>query len=586
MTHWIRQAFASRPALLAMLVLVGHTVWLRSVLVEGYFTQHDFVLLARLNGEALSGALLTEPLAGELSPVGMLLAWAVERAAPLSWAGPTYAVLALHVLGALLLWLVLSRLLEERWLRLPLFVAAVLTPLTLGPIVWWSLALLHLPVQILFLAAVLALLLRVQEGWRHGPWIAGTAMTLLLLGNDRTLLLPWVVLLVLAGVLGGDQEGWRARVRAAWSASPALWGWMAVACVVRAFVSVREHGTALVSPEAWRSALDALLQSGLPAVAGGPWSGEVVETHLTAAGPAVLVGGLLLLLLLDALRRSGRPQGVVAGLGALLLLASGLVLSASSAGASASGRFLTDAAVVAVVLLAVALRGTPVPRALVRRSGPSPAFLAVAVAVAVLASAAITREALLPTLTGDDDRLYLANLAEGVASNPQAVLLDGPVPAGVMGPDLGEEARLSVVASALRDRPSFGSASEFLSLVTEQGYVWGIDVYAPVRSVRGPNRDCGYPVTAQRREIAMRRPVEDGAHVLRVDYFLDGDTYAVLDVAGERTTLPVRSGLHSLYVPVTRGYSSVSIALESREHTLCVTGLAAGVPVPAQLPSS
>ena len=81
MTHWIRQAFASRPALLAMLVLVGHTVWLRSVLVEGYFTQHDFVLLARLNGEALSGALLTEPLAGELSPVGMLLAWAVERAA-------------------------------------------------------------------------------------------------------------------------------------------------------------------------------------------------------------------------------------------------------------------------------------------------------------------------------------------------------------------------------------------------------------------------------------------------------------------------------------------------------------------------
>ena len=86
----------------------------------------------------------------------------------------------------------------------------------------------------------------------------------------------------------------------------------------------------------------------------------------------------------------------------------------------------------------------------------------------------------------------------------------------------------------------------------------------------------------------MRRPVEDGAHVCRVSTTSSTatPTRSSTSRAGERTTLPVRSGLHSLYVPVTRGYSSVSIALESREHTLCVTGLAAGVPVPAQLPSS
>ncbi len=242
MTYWIQQAFGSRPALLAMLVLVGHTVWLRCVLVEGYFTQHDFVLLARLNGEALLRALCSPNPSPASLPGGDARGLGRQRSAPLSWAGPTYAVLALHVLVSLLLWLVLSRVLEERWLRLPLFVAAVLTPLTLGPIVWWSLALLHLPVVILFLVAVLSLLPRVQEGWRHDPRIAGMAMTLMLLGTTAPCCCPgsccwcWPV--------GGDQEGWRARVRAAWCASPALWGWMVVACVGRVLVAVREHGTA------------------------------------------------------------------------------------------------------------------------------------------------------------------------------------------------------------------------------------------------------------------------------------------------------------------------------------------------------
>ncbi len=308
-----------------------------------------------------------------------------------------------------------------------------------------------------------------------------------------------------------------------------------------------------------------------------------------AAGPAVVIGGLVLVLVVVWLGRTRGPQTVIAGLGFLLLLLSGVVLSTpaqGSASSGAAGRFLADAVVVGVVLAAVALRGTPVPQALVRQTGPSPAFLAVGVAVAVLASAAVTRDALLPALSGDDDRLYLANLADGVAKNPQVVLLDGPVPEGLMRSSLGEAARVSVVAAALRDRPPFGTPSEYLSLVTDAGYVWGITLEEPVRSVRGPSPDCGYAVTARRREIPMRRPVAAGEHVLRVDYFLEGDTYAVLDVAGERTTFPVRTGLHSLYVPVDRGYSAVSMALESREHTLCVTGIEAGIPVPAPLPGS
>ncbi|WP_114422644.1 hypothetical protein [Nocardioides houyundeii] len=586
--------FSSPVGLLAVAIISVQAIWRGGPLARGFFTQDDYVVLQRAANQPLDTTYLGETFAGERSPVANLLVWLLTWAAPMEWGGAVLLVLVLQALTAGTLWLVLTRLLGDRWVRIPLLAVLCFTPLALGSTYWFSLAMLHLPVALLFLVAVLALLSHVQDDWESGPVLAGAALAAVLLGGDDTLFLPVALFGLVASVMPPREAGYRSRLAFALSAYPRLWLFLLLAIAGRVVLGqVLDGENTFAWPAEGQAAVDVVQQyvrQSVSGLVGGPWRGEMSGTVLEPAKNWPLaLAALAGLLILAPLVRVRRPAGVVPLAVLAVCFVGGALLLVGTHDVSYVGgmvpRLLADLVPVAVVLVAAALRVTTAPPQLAAGVRRVPAVAAMGLALALTCSAAVTAREVVPHLQNEDDRAFVANIADGLEMDPRIVLLDGPVPEGVMSSLFGGEARVSTVTGLLPEVPSFDLPSEFLRMVDGNGYVRDIDLFAPVSARPSRDKTCGYPARAEPVVIALEEPVAAGPKVLRMGYYTSMDTFAVVEIAGERIRVPIAVGAHTVQVPVAQAFDRLSVTLETLETTLCVTDVAVGAPTPAPLPA-
>ena len=213
----------------------------------------------------------------------------------------------------------------------------------------------------------------------------------------------------------------------------------------------------------------------------------------------------------------------------------------------------------------------------------APAGVAVALAVGYAASAAVTTQAVTPVLENSDDRKYVEQIRSGLEADPRIVLLDGPVPEGVMSSWFGKDAKVSTVVGLLPEQPMFDLPSEQLRIIDGTGLPREIQLTAGVASQPGPDSSCGWAVTSKGLTVPMQAEVAAGEHVMKIGYLTNADTYAEVQAGDASVRIPIRSGLNTIYIPVKSSFDEVELTLEAVDQTLCVGTIVAGVPEPAPL---
>lgn len=593
--RWVTWAapFRSPAGICALVLVLLQAVWRGVALAGGYFTQVDFIHLQQVQQAPFSWATLGGEHSGEFAPVAKLLTWLAHAISGTGWAGVAGLVLLMQTTVAILLWLVLTRLLPGRWVRVPLLALALLTPLTLPSTFAWDQAAIWFPVTVCLLVALLSLLAAQNSHWVAGPRVAFLALVVALLASDRAVLLPVVVLFVLAGALDPSGLGLLARLGSVVRTYPKFWVGIVIAVVAR-IVLVQMHGEGGFSAPATAGAAGDVLGEFLRQVStgllGGPWRGAFLDSTLQPSQRWITAVGVLVCAAVAVLvvRRLRRPRVATAVLGLVLITALTVLLMVLGApGVSPLAhvaRHAADAAVIVVLLGAVALREVTVPRPVASAAKASPAVLALLVTVLLTASSAVTTSQLVPHLSNTDDREFVRTLAAGLGADPAVVLLDSALPSGVMHPWFGDDAVVSTVAGLLPESPSFAVPSQKLRVVDGLGLLREVALLAPARAYLAPG-SCSNTVTSTGLDVALTETAAEGPVVLSMDYLASQDSFVRVQVGEQDVRVPMSKGLGRIQVPMQGGFSSFNLVMapDSATATACLATAEVGAAVAAPM---
>jgi len=569
----------------AGLVVAASTVWRANIVGRGWFSQNDFLVTLPTTGP-------TETVVtGGFSPGAVAIAQGVADLAPLSWPPAAAIVIALETASLVVLWHVLSRILPGRWLRLPVLTFFAVTPLTLWSTQWWTFALQFWPAALAVLVAVLAVLRTLQRGSTTGPYVAAAGTLVALSTNERWVLAPVVLVGLALAVSPGPTV--RDRLWEAVVAHPVVWAAQGVVLVGYAVLRALLVPVALGGVQSPSELVTAYLRHLGALLPGGPWgSGSVEHASLAPASWAVGVGLVLLLALVALTLTNGGLDARLAWatLAAHALLGLGLLAVQRHGTLAASldliHRHGADAALVLALVVAAALRGTPapsfsglpVPR--LRDAAPRrrELLVAVAAALALVTSAAMSTPALARPLLHDDDRAFVDAARAALRADRTAVILDGGVPSGVLRPSFGDAARVSTVLARAPESPVFDLPSSRLRIVRLDGSLSPVVLTGSVEMEPGGDEVCPRPVRFAGAVVPFQRTVPPGRWVVRLGYYTATAGLAAVDVAGQRIEVPVQAGLNAVDVPVTAGFDQVTLALEHPTDTLCLATATVGVP--------
>lgn len=583
--------FRSPAGLCALALVLLQALWRGVGLAGGYFTQVDYLHLKQVQERPFAWSTLGGEHSGEFAPVAKLLTWVAHAISGTGWTGVTVLVLLMQTVIAVLLWLILSRLLPGRWVRVPLLGLALFTPLTLPTTFAWDQASIWFPAVLCLLVALLSLLAAQRSHWAMGSRVAAVALVVALLSSDRAVLFPVVLLFVLAGSLEPSGLGMLGRLGSVLRSHLKFWVFV-VAAVVARIVLVQWHGAGGFSGSSGVSTagdvLGEFLRQVSTGVLGGPWHGAFVDSSLQPAQRWITAVGVLACAAIAVLvlRRLRRPCVATAVLGLVVLTALVVPLMVFDApGASPLAhvaRHAADAAVLVVLLAAVALREVTVPRRLAPAAQASPGVLAVLSTVLLVVSSAVTTSELVPHLSNTDDREFVEALAAGLGADPAVVLLDGALPAGVMHPWFGDAAVVSTVAGLLPESPTFAVPSEKLRLVDGLGLLREVALLAPAKAYLQPG-SCSNTVTSTGLDVALTETAADGQVVLSLDYLASQDSFVRVQAGEQDVRVPLRKGLGRIQVPMEGGFSSFSMVMapDSASATACLATAEVGAAVAA-----
>lgn len=580
------RAWLSRAGAVAVVVIGVQFCWRSIVLGHGYFSQDDFLAMSSTS-ERGGLSVLTGDYAGGFSPAGSALVRLCVSLAPLNWTVAAGVVLVLQACATAVLWLVLTELLGDRWVRIPLLALFAFSPLTLWSTQWWVLGLDFWGGTLMVLVALWAVLsaLRTEDRRRHLAAVAATALAVLF--DERAVLAP----VLLFGVLVIVSAEPRLRSRFARVASGNLLLWVGLLLVLGGYVVLRWQ-VAPISLDLGDELGDVVtnyLRHSAAEVFGGPWTGTLpAHAYLVPAQWAVAANGLLLLALVGVTLQHGGASAraswaalVVFVLGSVVVLA---LIGRAELVASLGlvHRMAAEVALAVVLCAAGALREVEFPDRSERGRWLHPAGLeraaAVGATVAVTVSAAFSTAFLAGNLYHADDRDYVEAVRAGLRANPQAVLLDGGVPDGVISAWYGDRATVSTVLSPAPEKPVFDLPSHTLRAVREDGTLAPVQLSGAVATAPSVDQACGYPVRANGTLVPMAAQVPGGRWVLRIGYYTNVDAFAEVLVAGSRQRFAVRSGLQSVDLVVNGAFPNFRMTLEDPTATLCLTNASAGVP--------
>lgn len=579
---------------MAGLLLVAQSLWRGWHLNRGFFTQDDFLVLKLAAQEPL-GSLLLQDYAGHILPARWVLAAALARLAPLSWDVAVLMTLLGQAIAGVLMWVVLTRILGDRWRRLPVFSFFLFSPLSLWPTHQWIVSLQFLPILILSLIAVWSLLRRLQEGWQWGVPLAWAAAVLALGFQERAILMP----LLLSGValMSSEVTGFRARI---WATLRELWAlWLGLGATVLGYLLLHAVVAPIDPTVPARTDDDAVALLGnfifrtiLPGLWGGPWQAQISweEVYTPSSWSVILALILTVVFIVVTLRRGGvRAQWawLVIGLYALadvLLLFGGRTQYGALIGLVP--RYVSDLVPVVAIALAFMLKDvSPVSGrrtdGLANRLERRPGVLATACAALILVSSIPATQTVARHLEHADDRAYVMNLRADLRAHPNAVLYDKAPPDGVMVSWFGQQARVSTVLALAPEKPIYDVPSENMMIPDHAGRLHAVAIRGGVHAEASDMPDCGYPVSSGRRAIPMESPIAEGRPLaMRLSYYTNIED--VLTIAAGRNSfkVSVRPGLHEVSLKVVGGFDSVGASLEDGAGTVCIADVVVGVPEP------
>ena len=579
------RVWSGRQGALAIVVLGVTAGWRGLLLKASYLNQDDYYLTARAyHRHGLSWDFLFEATAGHVQPAQQLAYWLVAHHAPFDWATIATGILVAELLTVVVMWHLLTRLLPDRWVRVPLLAVFAWSPITLVPTLWWSAAMGLWPPMLFLLLATLFLVRAQQRAGRVGVDVAGCVLAVVvgLTWHERGVL----AIAAVAGVAiaRSPSTGWRraTEVLKHW------WMlWVPLAVVSAGYLVL--HG-ALTSVGAQQTSAEGrleivrafVLRNTVPGLTSGPWRADVLGGAVVPSRWVEVLAALLAVAVAGWLVRRGGP----ARWAALLMLVAyvagdALLLLLGRAGfgeiIALDPRYTADVVAAAVLFVAIALEGAPSRP--VTRMVPA---VAVVTSLAYLAGAAVTTAHLAPHFENHDDRQFLTHLRADLAKEPGQVLLDRLAPPEILLPLLGKEALLSEVLAPLPEHPSFDAPSRDLRAVGDDGRLTDVRIVPVATSEPGPDGTCGHAVRTGETVIGLGPSTPPpGRNVVRIEAFTD--RAADYRVRIGRWTASVRAvrGPQELWlvVPEDAGpFTSVSVT-GTGPGTLCVVDVVAGPPV-------
>lgn len=589
-----RAACSGGGAVGAAVILVAQLVWRTTYLAQGFLTQDDFLMLHLGATRTLGPSYLLQDYAGHLFPGGFLLAFAQARLAGLSWPVAYVPVIAMQLAAGMLMWLLLTRLLGLRMLRLPLLAVFCFCPLSLWATQWWAVAIQFLPVELCGLGAALAYVTWRQGATRWGRHLTVALVVVAMGFQERALLIPLVV--VTAAVIVEPVRGVRARLVAVVRSDLRMWLTLAGAMVAYLLVHLWLAPVRAGGGSGRRDSLDLVgnffFRNVAPGLFGGPWTGDRLTGSAVIPPVGVVVASCSLLAVLVVVTL--KLGGTTARSCWLLLLAYGAadVLLLFGGRAQLGGifglppRYAADMMPMLVVGVAGAVAEVRLPGrapfAAAGRRVDRRTLGCLLAACAYAASAAVTTRLTAPDLFNTASRTYVANLRADLSQQPTAVLYDSTVPTDVMIAWFAQESRVSTVYGAEPGAPLFDEPSEQLRMVDDDGHLRPIVLRQRVTAFPGPGPACGYNVTLDPTTVRMREPVPFGKNVLRIGYYTNVYDTAVLMAGGVIVAVPVQPGLHAVDVVLPTTFDAFTIRLSVTAGTVCLASAVAGEPHPAQ----
>ena len=572
------QGAAAIGVIVVMLVVRGR------LLAGSYFNQDDFYMTGRAYRSDLTWDFLFSDFAGHVNPFQQLTLWVVAHHAPYDWPVIAVAILAVNLAATVLVWLILSRLLDRQWSRVVLLAVFAWAPMTLVPTLWWSAAMFLWPHVLCSLAAIWLLVRWRQDDGR--PWVNGVAIVLVtataLLWHERAvLILPLVFGVAVA--LADEASGWR-RLTAALGRF--RWLWAGMVGVVTTFLLVHAQltdvegggGTARQQVEvSWSF----VARGVVPGLVGGPWAGTTAGGAVVPATWVTVASLVLVIALIGLLLWRGGPArrwglAVLAGYVATDL---GLLLAGRSGFGQIIGldpRYSSDTLHAAVVCIALCLRGASLPAPATRRGRR----LVVSGLLASYGIAATFGTALLvPHFQNTEDRAFTTNLRDDLAADPTQVIFDGPAPTELVLPLVGDDNRYSVIFGPLPELPAFDEPSPRLRVVGPDGRLEPVELPGSAPSLPGPDADCGYAVSSSPVDIDLALPV-DGRLLLRVRYYSGAESTLTVSAAGWTDEFLARRGPNEVWLvlPEVPGEVSDLQLVGDGRAEVCVTEVVAGLP--------
>ncbi len=537
---------------------------------------------------------------GHVMPGAFLLTKVITVAAPLNFNVVVALVALTSALNVLLWGLAFERVSFGSVLALLPLAVLALSPVFLGPMMWWACSVNALPLQVSLAWMVIS-----GSNWvRHRRrrdliWLGIAFVTGLAFWHKSILLVLPAVVTVVALAPGSV----RARLRTATAPTAVLIVIALPYLVLFRYLSERPgEANNTKSTFAGHSLADSLTQYAhgfsdmfLPALLGGPWGSLQVAADPQSApsGSATLAVLVICTISIGWLAVCHRHVLWLLMLPVVYaLVALGVVLFSTRAGdvldVMTIDRYYVDPIVVAALTAALMIGG--VQR---RSSPPAPGARWVVIsAFVVLGTSLIAANVVAAQRVGaHPGRIWLSALRHDLAAAGEQHTADRPLvlwdayasDAMTLEVLWGEDARLSRMLRAVGPTIAFKVATDELWLVSQQGQLGQLEVERSISGEPGPVKGCGYSLgPGQAIEVPMSGSLFFWDWAIQVDSFSSEEAELVMTAGDKQIPISLPAGLQSRKVQV-EGAIPNKIVLHSASDTgtVCITDVFAGSVTPA-----
>lgn len=572
---------------LIVLVAVA-VVWRYWTLSSWSWFQDDWIYLTK-TAELPFWQYVTQNYNGHLMPGQFVVAWLITKLVPLDY---SYAVATtlFFVVASLLAWAAALRTIfgERTRLLYPLVILA-LSPLFMPISLWWAAAMQVFPLQLSMGLCVFFVARYAVHGFRRRD-LVGLSMSyaLGLLFWQKALLIVVPVVFVALLLSNGTI---RQRVAFAWRAA---WAPLAITVAyIPLYVALTRSGdaarTQLFVARSLRETLDffltGILDIGIPAIVGGPWSPLSNPQQTYASGSGVVTLAFLTLAVLGLvaafrLRRLGVLAVSMAG--AYAVASWGLLFTSSRFDALGvfsvrDARYAAD--IVPVVLLTITFLITPtrietrsswlrqkVPLALRQVARAGSVVLVILITISCVFTSGSNWDASAPS----SPKVWVDNLTADAAAAGNASVHDALAPNHVIfSAYFPGDARLSKLLKPLALPLKYNVPTEQMYSPDWAGHLMQVDVEAASKASPPPVEGCGYLVDGgQTTVIPLDKGLYNWEWGYQFSYF-----------SGRPAVVTVQSDHKSVDLHFDRGLHQVQFVLEDSASRLLVTGHPGSSPV-------